>query len=256
MFSKTPQKRSSVTTSHCMTPPTEDNNVLDSRARPLHAFPSPYPLVCAHEPFPLESRGQKFPTFQWARHPNFNTPSQSPTTDVNDLVDRFALLSVRDVYSRQSQRNREGMQDSRAATGPITVRPPPAPHPALIKHAKGVPSLARWSPLPTVRASQPTLQVFTRSSILIEPLSHSEDVVSSRRRVSSLPKRCPRQSPLACRNLTPPVSDVSSIPSPCSSLRSLSESFDLGRETSSLVLCSGSLNPHLVSPQPQTCSAA
>lgn len=236
---------------HCITPPIEDNNVLDSCARPLHTFPSPYPPVCAYEPFPLESRGQKFSAFQWARCPNHNPPLQAPKTDVNDVADRFALLSVRDVYSRGSQRNRGGMQDSLAATDSITIRPPPAPHPALIKPAIIVPSLARWSPLPTMRAPQPTPQVFTKLSIPLKP-PHSEDVAFSRRKVSSLPKR----SPLASRNVSPPISDISSIPSPCSSLRSLSDSFDFGRETSSLVPCAGPLNPHLLSLQPQICSAA
>lgn len=241
-----------------MTPPAKDN-VLDRCTPPIHAFPSPYPPICAYEPFPLESRGQMFSAFQWMRRPNRNACSRSSVTDMNDLADRFALLSVRDIYSKRSRGNCRGMQDSLAATSIITITPPPAPHPALIKPRKIVSSSARCSPFPIVRAPQPTSQVFTRStasSIPLPPPFHPENNISSRRKVSPLPKRCPRQSPLPCRNVTPATSDVSSPPSPCSSLRSLSDSFDFGRETTSPVPRPSPSPSHLLPPRLQTCSAA
>ena len=229
IYSSIPQKRSSETAPLRANPRAEDNNVLDNSVAPLHAFPSPYPPVYAYEPFPLESRGQMFSAYQWARHPNHNLSSQFFKASMNDLVDRFALLSVRDTCSRRSQRNGGGMRDSFAATCFITVRPPPAPHPALMRPAKVVSSFAHWSPFPIVRASQPTPQVFTRSmasSIPIPPPPHSENDIPSRRKISPLPKRHPHQSPLHCRNVTPATPDVlSSTPSPCSSRSSSNSSY-------------------------------
>lgn len=208
----------------------DDNNVLDRCTAPVHAFPSPFPPVCSYEPFPLESRSHMFSVLQW-RCPNHKT-SRSSEIDVNDLVDQFALLSVRDVYSKRSQKNCGAIQDSLAALHAITITPPPAPHPALIRPTKIVSSLTRWSPFPIVRASQPTPQVFTASPSPISPPLPSKDVSMSRRKVSPLPKRYPR-SPLPRRNATPATSDTSSsASSPCSSVRSLSDSFDSGRTLS------------------------
>lgn len=255
---KDAQKCSSETVSHRTTPPVEDNNVLDRCTAPLHAFPSPYPpvSVCAYQPFPLESRSQMFSAFQWKRLPNYTTSSQPLKIDISDLVERFALLSVRDTYSKRSQRNCGGMHDSTAATFFITITPPPAPHPALVKPMTAISSFARRSPFPIVRVSQPTSQVFINpmaSPIPNSPPSHSENDISSRRKVSPLPKRYSRQSHLPCRNVTPATSDVSSsTPSPCSSLRSLSDSLDFGREALSPMPCPGALTPHSLSPQMQT----
>ena len=217
-YSNIPQNRSSEVVSHCLTPPAD--NVLDKCDAPLHAFPSPYPPVCAYEPFPLDSCGQMFSAFQWARRPNHNALPQSPKTDINDLANRFALFNVRDLNSRRSQRNCGAMQDTLAATYSITVRPPSAPHPALIKPASVASSLPRWSPFPIVRASQPTPHAFTGSTALPLPAPPISHVTSSRRKVSHLPKRYPCQSPLSDRNVTPATSPTSSTPSPCSSLRS------------------------------------
>lgn len=241
-----------------MTSPTEDNNVLDGYTAPLHAFPSPYPPVCAYQPFPFESRDRMFSAFQWKRHPNHNTSSQTSKIDINDLVDRFALLSVRDICSKRSRRNCGEMQDSLSATYFITITPPPAPHPALVKPRKAVSSFARRSPFPIVRASQPTSQVFIKSMALstpISPPSHLANDISCRRKVSPLPKRHSHQTPLTCRNVSPATSNISSsTPSPCSSsLRSLSDSFEFGRETLSAGSCPGALTPHSLSPQSWTC---
>ncbi|KAF8119221.1 hypothetical protein EV363DRAFT_1201276 [Boletus edulis] len=245
----TPGKRSSEKVLHHTA---EDDNTLDRRAAPAHAFPSPYPPVRACESFPLESCGQMFSAFQWARRPNHVTSSQPHKTDIDDLVDRFALLST-------ISKKLWGMRASLAATCFITTRPPAAPHPALIKPAEVVSLPARRSSFPIVRASQPTTQAFTRptaSSTPIPPLSHPDNVSSSRRKVSPLPNRYPRQS-LPCRNVTPDTSDVSSsTPSPCSSLRSLTDSFDFREVTSSPVPCTGPSVPHLLPPRPQACSAA
>ena len=234
-----------------MTSPSDDNNVLDGCTAPLHAFPSPYPPVCSYEPFSLESRGQMFSVLQWERRPNHNISSRPPDTDMNDLVDSFALLSVRDIYSKRAPKDCGAVQDSLAATYAITITPSLAPHPALINEMKTMSPLARWSPFPVVRALQPTSQVFTKSaalSIRILPHTLSEDLAVSRRKVSPLPKRCP-QSPLLCHNMTPATPDASSSsPSPCSSLCSLSDSCDFGR-SSSPVSCPGPLMHEASSPQ-------
>ena len=241
-----------------MTSPAEDN-VLDRYTAPLHAFPSPYPPVCAYQPSPLESRDRMFSAFQWKRHPNHNTSSQTSKTDINDLMHQFALLSVRDIYPKRSRRFCGEMQDSLSATYFITITPPPAPHPALVRPRKAVSSIARRSPFPIVRASQPTSQVFIKpmaSSIPISPPSHLANDTSYRRKVSPLPKRRPHQSPLACRNVSPATSNVSSsTPSPCSSLRSLSDSFEFGREILSPGSCPSALASHSLSPQPRICPA-
>ncbi|KAG9314046.1 hypothetical protein JVU11DRAFT_4825 [Chiua virens] len=242
------ESRSSETVTHRTTPRANDVNVLDKFTAPLHAFPSRYPPVYSYEPFSLESRTRLFSECSWRRRPNHDTSSQLPKIDVHDLADRFALLSVRDINSQSPTNNNGLLRDTLSATHSITIIPPPAPHPALIKSREPVLFLTRWPQFPIVRVSQPASLVFaesTTSSIRTLPRSLSEN---SSRKISPLPRRYPHRTLLSCRNVTPPTSDSSSR----SSSRSLTDLFDFEKETSSPVSCPGLLTP-LWSPQPVTC---
>ncbi|KAI9570247.1 hypothetical protein HD554DRAFT_2170419 [Boletus coccyginus] len=106
------------------------NNTSDDAfvsSSPSHAFPSSYPPTCDYDPFPCKTGPVCFSKPEWRRVPDGKLPL-SLSTNIDDLVERFSHLNVRDeARPRGSPKLR-----SHAATAAFTVIPSCAPHPSLM----------------------------------------------------------------------------------------------------------------------------
>lgn len=75
----------------------------------------------------------KFNSSWWPRRPSSAKPGHS-SFDMDGLVEKFSRLSVRrDRTGGRSKKLQDGSCSPPAATSFITVTPPPAPHPALVR---------------------------------------------------------------------------------------------------------------------------
>lgn len=167
------------------------------RPAPPHAFPSPYPPTCPYNPFPMNHDCLVFDRSEWIRLPSASTsPTPRTTADVDTLVELFSQLNVRDDSS-QSRRSR---CDTFAAILAITVRPPCAPHPALISQSTLIP---RYMPkkLRTVPAPSTRLNVFSTPSPQSQhtTLIPESSVDKKKRNLSQLPRRTHILSETRCR---------------------------------------------------------
>lgn len=199
----------------------ELHNVLGGVA-PRHAFPTIYPPSCEYDPFPSV---RTFVTPEWPRRQVPSTErSRQFVVDVDELTEQFSRLNVwDDSLSRSRRKAGKVTCDGSAATCAITVKPPPAPHPACIRTAV-VPAPARitFQPIPATASS---LHVF-RSPSPDSPMTTLIPTLTRGRKIAPLPKRIPSRLPFT---LDREISG-SSISSP--SLTSSSRSSSLGSEPS------------------------
>lgn len=201
---------------HMQTKVTQNNTLRDAFASssPPHAFPSSYPPTCHYDPFPCKSGPACFSKPEWRRIPDAKLPVLFSTT-IDDLVERFIRLNVRD--GTRSKGSPE--VQSHAATAAITVIPSLAPHPSLI---------VRKSPQPTkvvqsralVRAPVSCPKAFQSPSptskpvTLVHPSVSSKNELLGKRKTAPLPRRFPGRMLGTRRDTTPSESSSSSSSSP------------------------------------------
>ncbi|KAF8054201.1 hypothetical protein FPV67DRAFT_1553160 [Lyophyllum atratum] len=192
--------------------------------RPLHAFPSLYPPRFDYDPFPCKEGTFKFPPPVWFRKPATTHRAVKIPIDMDDFIADFnTKLHMRAPVSmtRHSSSARSWC-DSR-----VTVLPS-APHPALVRSIKPLPSLYT-SRLPTVPASSSRLHPFRSPSPSSQPTTlvppHPSNNTPMRRKVAPLPKRTPKNVSIAHRRGSPANSDASPAPSRSSSSSSRTPSF-------------------------------
>lgn len=147
---KAPRPQSTSTTAQCSPWP---SNPLHTPAPP-HAYPSRYPPTCLQDPFPVKNGLHKFPPPQWSRRPSVTLTSR-PTVGVDDLIDNFTRLHVRDVDEagtglRKGRLHNASMVGS--ATYAITTTLSKAPHPALLLPPINIPRHHFSGRLPTIAA--------------------------------------------------------------------------------------------------------
>ncbi|KAI6109346.1 hypothetical protein EV401DRAFT_364663 [Pisolithus croceorrhizus] len=88
---------------------------------------------CAMSRFRRSSQAElKFDPSLWPRRPSLAKSGRS-SCDVDGLVEKLSQLSVRDRASGRGKKHQDGLHYPLAATSSITIMPPPAPHPALIR---------------------------------------------------------------------------------------------------------------------------
>nr|WDY60863.1 HD MAT HD2 protein [Rhizopogon salebrosus] len=198
------------------------HNPLEPLAPP-HVFPSEYPPSCPYDPFPSRDGVTNFGTPKWLRRP-MNTPVQHTPLDIDALIGRFSRMDILDDSSSRVR----GKGDSFAAVAAITVIPPSAPHPALIR---GIVTdvTAVCGTLRSVPATASRRHVFNTPSPQSRPVTlipTSENPITQktrRRKVAPLPKRVPHGNSISHREVTPDISEASvASPSPSSPSRSSS----------------------------------
>ncbi|KAJ8597622.1 homeodomain protein 2 [Rhizopogon salebrosus TDB-379] len=207
----------------------EMSSVADSGHNPLeplapsHAFPSTYPPSCSYDPFPSRNGVTNFGTPKWLRRP-MNTPVQHAPLDIDAFIDQFSRVDILDDSSSRVR----GKGDSFAAVAAITVIPPSAPHPALIR-GMVADVTAVCGILRAVPATASRRHVFNTPSpqsrpVTLIPTSETPTTQKTRRRkVAPLPKRVPHGNPTSHREVTPAMSEASvASPSPSSPSRSSS----------------------------------
>lgn len=182
---------------------------------PPHAFPSSYPPTCHYDPFPCKSGPVYFGKPEWRRIPH-GKPLLPPSTSIDDLVERFSHLNVRDgTQSRGSPK-----LQSHAATVAITVIPSRAPHPSLIVRKYIQPANIVLLH-PSVRAPVSRSKGFqspspTSKPVTLIPLSvpPNKNEFPGKRKTAPLPQRFPCRRRNICRDTTLPESSSMSSSSP------------------------------------------
>ena len=182
---------------------------------PPHAFPSSYPPSCHYDPFPCKSGSVYLGKPEWRRIPH-GQPLLPPSTSIDDLVERFSHLNVRDGTQPRGSPELQ----SHAATVAITVIPSRAPHPSLIvrKHIQPANIVLLH---PSVRAPvscskgfqspSPTSQPVTLIPLSVPP---NKSELSRRRKTAPLPQHFPGRRRNICRDTTPSESSSTSSSSP------------------------------------------
>nr|WDY60859.1 HD MAT HD2 protein [Rhizopogon vinicolor] len=239
------------------------HNPLESPA-PLHAFPSTYPPSCSYDPFPSRNGVTNFGAPKWLRRP-MNTPVRHSPLDIDGFIDQFSRMNILDDSSSRLR----GKGDSFSAVAAITVIPPPAPHPALIRGTLANITAVCGS-LPSIPATASRRHVFNTPSpqsrpVTLIPTSETPTTQKTRRRkVAPLPKRVPHGNQISLREVTPAMSEASfASPSPSSPSRSSSFGSDgssqsrlfssassMSSTSSSLVTPSSSPSPPAQLPSP------
>lgn len=105
----------------------------------------------------------KFDPSWWPRRPCLANPRRL-SFDMDRLVEKLSQLSVRDRPSGRSKKHLDGLRDPLAATSSITVIPPPAPHPALIRRRD-----VSWPPLPPLVVPRTSASRSSRSQAFNVP---------------------------------------------------------------------------------------
>lgn len=177
---------------------------------PLHAFPSPYPPPCHYDPFPCKSGLICFGEPKWRRVPNGERPLPH-STSIDDLIEQFSHLNVRDACSKGSPK-----LQSHAATVAITIIPSRAPHPSLVVRKYPQPTNVLQLP-PLVRAPVSGSKAFQSPSpnsapVTLVPLSNppDRDEFPRKRKIAPLPRRIPSQMRDTRRDTTPSESSSTS----------------------------------------------
>ncbi|KAF8560024.1 hypothetical protein OG21DRAFT_1492442 [Imleria badia] len=195
---------------------------------PPHAFPSSYPPPCAYDPFPCKSGPTSFEKPEW-RRVSCSNPPISVFIDIDDLVEKFYQLNVRDdTRIKGSPR-----PQSNAATAAITVIPSRAPHPSRIVHPNYVHAVLHHPP---TRVSTSRLHAFqgptpTPKPVTLMPVlapSHQSEPFT-KWKTAPLPQRFPGRIQHTKRDTTP---------SECSSTSSSSRMFSAGSKSRSCSLSS------------------
>ncbi|KAF8560027.1 hypothetical protein OG21DRAFT_1492445 [Imleria badia] len=182
---------------------------------PPHAFPSSYPPTCHDDPFPCKSGPVCFSKPEWRRAPD-GKPRLPLSTSIDDLVERFSHLSVRDgTHAKGSPK-----LQSHAATVAITVIPSRAPHPSLIVR-KYSQSRSIVQLRPSVRAPVSCSKAFqsltpASKSVTLVPLSipPNKSKLPGKRKTAPLPQRFPGRMRNTRRDTTPSESSSTSSSSP------------------------------------------
>ena len=157
---------------------------------PPHAFPSVYPPTCHYDPFPCKSGPFHFSRPEWRGAPCGKLPLPL-STSVDELVERFSQLNVRD----ETRSKGSPKLQFHAATAAITVVPSRAPHPSLVVSKYYQPTnIVQRHPL--VRAPVSTSKVFQSRSPALKPVtlvpsSAYKNELPGKRKTASLPRRFP-----------------------------------------------------------------
>lgn len=164
-----------------------------------------------------------FGTPKWHRIP-MNTPVQHAPLNIDRFIGQFSRMNILDDSSSRLR----GKGDSFAAVAAITVIPPSAPHPALIRGTVANITAVR-GPLPSIPATASRRHVFNTPSpqsrhVTLIPSSETPTTQKTRRRkVAPLPRRIPHGDSIPHRDVTPAISEASvASSSPSSSSRSSS----------------------------------
>ncbi|EGO31058.1 A mating type protein [Serpula lacrymans var. lacrymans S7.9] len=212
------------------------SDVLDVCAPP-HAFPSAYPPSCDYNPFPAQGVPYQFSIPQWRRRPTQKLLRPPQTIDFDEIIEMFSRMNMKCGAEKARKHrahellrlgggttdlhiHRQPTAKRLAATSSITVKPPPAPLPSLIRSTKSylpvlLPSLI------SVPAPNSRLHVFNTPSpqsrpTTLVPVPGTETTtrkVTSARKIAPLPKRIPKGTSIAHRGITPAMSESSVIPS-------------------------------------------
>ena len=180
---------------------------------------------------------------KWLRLPA-NATIRRPSMDINTLIDRFSRMNILDDSMR-------GKDNSFAAVAAITVIPPSAPHPALIRRTVANVTAVCGS-LRSVPATASRRHVFNTPSpqsrpVTLIPTSETTTTQKTRRRkVAPLPKRVPHGNPKSHRDVTPATAQVS-VTSPSPSSPSRSSSFGSDSSSQSRLFSSGSSTSNISS---------
>ncbi|KAN0100308.1 hypothetical protein V8E55_000292 [Tylopilus felleus] len=195
-----------------------NHNILKdacASSSPPHAFPSSYPPTCYYDPFPCKSGPVCFSKPEWRRVLDRKHPL-SLSTSIDDLVERFSYLNVRDGTRSKGSTKLQ----SHAATVAITVIPSRAPHPSLITRGYSQPANIVQLP-PSVSAPVSCPKAFqspspTSKPITLVPLSASpkKSQLPEKRKTAPLPPRLPGRTQNVCRDTTPSESSSTSSSSP------------------------------------------
>lgn len=124
----------------------------------------------------------KFDLRWWPRRPSLAI-SRWSSFDMDDLVEKFSQLSVRDRASGRGKKHQDGSQYPLAATSSITIMPPPAPHPALIRS----PNIS-WPPLPPLVVPRTAASQSTRLRAFDVPNSSPSSTLLTSSFVSHFPE--------------------------------------------------------------------
>lgn len=182
---------------------------------PSHAFPSSYPPTCHYDPFPCKSGSVHFNKPEW-RRVSCGKPPLSHPTSIDDLIEAFSQLNVRDETRSRGSPNLQ----SHAATVAITVIPSRAPHPSLIlrKHVQ-LTNIVQLHP--SVRAPVSRSKGFqspspTSKPVTLIPLSvpPNKCELPGKRKTAPLPQRFTGRRRNICRDTTPSESSSTSSSSP------------------------------------------
>ncbi|OSD03248.1 A mating type homeodomain transcription factor [Trametes coccinea BRFM310] len=183
--------------------PSRPSTLLNVPA-PAHAYPAPYPPVCAEDPFPLDSRRPPF-ELPWLRTPAPQSAVPKPSVDLDSLVSLLSKMTLVDHHTEVASTPpfASGCKATTpCAIGFVTpcVR---APHPALVRKSRGVPRSTWCSPMllsgPHIVASNlfPAPEPQRSSCADAPPPSTlaAADGVPSVRRKRALPRRVPKHPP-------------------------------------------------------------
>ena len=178
---------------------------------PPHAFPSSYPPTCHYDPFPCKTGHVCFNKPEWRRVPD-GKPPLPLLTSIDDLVERFSRLSVRDGALFKGSPKLQ----SHAATVAITVIPSPAPHPSLIVRKYTQPTnIVRLRP--PVRALVSCSKAFQSPSPTSTPVtlipsltSPNKSGLPGKRKTAPLPQHFPGRMRNIHRDTTPSESSSTS----------------------------------------------
>ncbi|KAI9065914.1 A mating type homeodomain transcription factor [Trametes sanguinea] len=153
---------------------------------PAHAFPAPYPPLCADDPFPMDSRGPPF-ALPWLRTPTVKKSRSSAATDLDTLASMLSKLTLIDhrVELISSTRPSSGCRSaSHCAIGFVTLCSR-APHPALV----------RW-PSRGPRSLSTRRQIYGDESLSPkDAVAGAQNGPRSARRRRALPRRIPNHPP-------------------------------------------------------------
>ncbi|KAL4061801.1 hypothetical protein V8B97DRAFT_1920835 [Scleroderma yunnanense] len=183
-------------------------HVFDSVAPP-HVFPTKYTGRYLDDAFPVNSNQAKILAPNWYRQPTTLTTRriQHPV-DIDDLVDRFSQLSVRYDSCPRGRKAIARQNDSPATI--TTMKPPPAPHPALIPIVRP-PLVPFQRPHPSKRTTLGIANAFSTwkdDPVTLVPVISRPTLNLSQRKVAPLPKRISHG--LLCHNPSSPLSSLAS----------------------------------------------
>lgn len=122
---------------------------------PPHAFPSPYPPICASDPFPISAVKRGFLT-PWLRNSGSSGNLRRNLVEISELTVAFAQLSLGSNEAAEARpfRPNPAHHSSRAFLGFVTPCAR-APHPALVRKARHTSCSEGFAKAPHLRCQSP-----------------------------------------------------------------------------------------------------